>query len=138
MRKVKIHLLTEDQVPRMAEMEMAAWGPLGAGEDVIRHRLALGHTMIIASVENLVAGSVVFTPALEPIPLDDHYRWLIKKANGIPVEAIARERERQVAIGGRLAVDIGSPVVTVTASCPASIAVRTPVRARLAGRTLQT
>jgi len=28
-----------------------------------------------APPENLVAGSVVFTPSLEPVPLDDHYRW---------------------------------------------------------------
>jgi formylglycine-generating enzyme len=28
-----------------------------------------------APEENLVAGSVVFTPTAQPIPLDDHYRW---------------------------------------------------------------
>jgi formylglycine-generating enzyme len=28
-----------------------------------------------APVENLKAGSVVFTPPTEPVPLDDHYRW---------------------------------------------------------------
>jgi ribosomal protein S18 acetylase RimI-like enzyme len=60
MRKVKIHPLTEDQVSQMAEMETSAWGPLGAGEDAIRHRLALGHTMIAGSVENLIAGAICF------------------------------------------------------------------------------
>ena len=28
-----------------------------------------------APPENLVAGSTVFTPPHEPVPLDDHYRW---------------------------------------------------------------
>jgi len=28
-----------------------------------------------APAENLVAGSVVFTPPAEPVPLDNHYRW---------------------------------------------------------------
>jgi formylglycine-generating enzyme required for sulfatase activity len=28
-----------------------------------------------APEENLVAGSVVFSPPLKPVPLDDHYRW---------------------------------------------------------------
>ena len=28
-----------------------------------------------APPENLVAGSTVFTPTAEPVPLDDHYRW---------------------------------------------------------------
>ena len=28
-----------------------------------------------APVENLVAGSTVFTPATEPVPLDNHYNW---------------------------------------------------------------
>jgi formylglycine-generating enzyme required for sulfatase activity len=28
-----------------------------------------------APKENLVAGSVVFTPPAEPVPLDNHYRW---------------------------------------------------------------
>src|SRR5262249_48000662 len=28
-----------------------------------------------APPENLVAGSVVFTPPTQPVPLDDHYRW---------------------------------------------------------------
>ena len=28
-----------------------------------------------APPENLVAGSVVFTPTPGPVPLDDHYRW---------------------------------------------------------------
>jgi sulfatase modifying factor 1 len=28
-----------------------------------------------APAENLVAGSVVFTPPAQPVPLDDHYRW---------------------------------------------------------------
>ncbi len=28
-----------------------------------------------APAENLVAGSVVFTPTTDPVPLDDHYRW---------------------------------------------------------------
>jgi formylglycine-generating enzyme required for sulfatase activity len=36
-----------------------------------------------APPENLVAGSVVFTPTSEPVPLDDHYRWwsYVKGAN---------------------------------------------------------
>src|SRR6185436_12456212 len=28
-----------------------------------------------APPENLVAGSTVFTPTSQPVPLDDHYRW---------------------------------------------------------------
>ena len=36
-----------------------------------------------APAENLVAGSVVFTPPVGPVPLDDHYRWwtYVKRAN---------------------------------------------------------
>jgi formylglycine-generating enzyme len=36
-----------------------------------------------APPENLVAGSVVFTPTSEPVPLDDHYQWwsYVKGAN---------------------------------------------------------
>ncbi|MEI6082446.1 MAG: formylglycine-generating enzyme family protein [Verrucomicrobiota bacterium] len=36
-----------------------------------------------APSENLVAGSVVFTPTKEPVPLDDHFRWwsYVKGAN---------------------------------------------------------
>ena len=36
-----------------------------------------------APPENLVAGSVVFTPPDQPVPLDDHYRWwaYVKGAN---------------------------------------------------------
>ncbi|TIT34435.1 MAG: N-acetyltransferase, partial [Mesorhizobium sp.] len=44
----------------MAEMENAAWGPLGAGADTIRRRLSLGHTMIAASIDSLVAGAICF------------------------------------------------------------------------------
>jgi formylglycine-generating enzyme len=36
-----------------------------------------------APAENLVAGSVVFTPPVQPVPLDNHYRWwsYVKGAN---------------------------------------------------------
>jgi formylglycine-generating enzyme len=36
-----------------------------------------------APAENLVAGSVVFTPPAQPVPLDNHYRWwsYVKAAN---------------------------------------------------------
>ena len=36
-----------------------------------------------APAENLVAGSVVFTPPAQPVPLDNHYRWwsYVKGAN---------------------------------------------------------
>jgi formylglycine-generating enzyme required for sulfatase activity len=36
-----------------------------------------------APLENLVAGSVVFSPPSQPVPLDDHFRWwsYVKKVN---------------------------------------------------------
>ncbi|MGX8011747.1 hypothetical protein ACVDG8_023610 [Mesorhizobium sp. ORM8.1] len=44
----------------MVAMEMATWGPIGANEEVIRRRLSLGHTMIVAMVENAIAGAICF------------------------------------------------------------------------------
>ncbi|RWQ36640.1 MAG: GNAT family N-acetyltransferase [Mesorhizobium sp.] len=59
-KNIRFHPLDKEDVPRMAEMENAAWGPLGAGADTIRRRLSLGHTMIAASVDDLVAGAICF------------------------------------------------------------------------------
>lgn len=57
---VTFRQLIEDDIPAMVAMETAAWGPLGASEEAIRRRLSLGHTMIVALVETLVAGAICF------------------------------------------------------------------------------
>ncbi|CCV11323.1 GNAT family N-acetyltransferase [Mesorhizobium sp. STM 4661] len=59
-KNIRLHLVSEDAVPLMAELETAAWGPLGAGPDIIRNRLSLGHTMIAGSVGSLIAGAICF------------------------------------------------------------------------------
>ena len=46
-----------------------------------------------APPENLVAGSVVFTPPPEPVPLDDHYQWW-SYVQGRELAASRRARER--------------------------------------------
>jgi formylglycine-generating enzyme required for sulfatase activity len=53
-----------------------------------------------APPENLVPGSTVFTPTLEPVPLDSHYRWwsYVKGANWrhpLGPETDIRGREKQ-------------------------------------------
>lgn len=65
MKKITFHQLAKDDTLRMAAMEVAAWGPLGASEDTIRQRLSLGHTMIVATVDDLIAGAVCFTETRE-------------------------------------------------------------------------
>ncbi|RWO40012.1 MAG: N-acetyltransferase [Mesorhizobium sp.] len=60
MMKPRFHILSQNDVPLMADMETAAWGQLGAGEDIVRRRILLGHTMIVASVEDLIAGAICF------------------------------------------------------------------------------
>ncbi|WP_206525674.1 GNAT family N-acetyltransferase [Mesorhizobium sp. M7A.F.Ca.CA.004.05.2.1] len=60
MKMIVFQQLMADDVPGMAAMEAAAWGRLGASEKTIHHRLSLGHTMILAMVENLVAGAICF------------------------------------------------------------------------------
>lgn len=60
MSKTTYFRLGTDDVSRIAAMETAAWGPLGAGEGTIRHRFSLGHIMIGAAVDGLVAGAICF------------------------------------------------------------------------------
>ena len=60
MTKIAFHRIGEDDVPRMAVMEVAAWGSLGAEEATIRNRLSLGHTMIAAVHDKVIAGAVCF------------------------------------------------------------------------------
>lgn len=59
-KTIRFHLVSEDEVPPMAELETAAWGLLGAGPDTISTRLSLGHTMIAGSVGSLIAGAICF------------------------------------------------------------------------------
>ncbi|KQU96162.1 hypothetical protein ASD99_25855 [Mesorhizobium sp. Root695] len=60
MIKVTFRQLVADDILDMAAMETAAWGSLGANEEAIRARLSLGHTMIVAMVDNLIAGAICF------------------------------------------------------------------------------
>jgi hypothetical protein len=60
MTKIAFHRIGEDDIPRMAAMEVAAWGSLGAEEATIRNRLSLGHTMIAAVHDTVIAGAVCF------------------------------------------------------------------------------
>jgi formylglycine-generating enzyme required for sulfatase activity len=45
------------------------------GHVTIAERTPTAEEYPAAPPENLVAGSVVFTPTAGPVPLDDHYRW---------------------------------------------------------------
>ena len=65
MNEIRFFRLGTDDVASIAAMETASWGPLGAGEGTIRHRLSLGHTMIAAAVEDLVAGAICFVETTE-------------------------------------------------------------------------
>src|SRR5215510_8273333 len=47
----------------------------GTGYVTIAERTPTAADCPAARPENLVAGSTVFTPAAEPVPLDNHYRW---------------------------------------------------------------
>ena len=48
---------------------------LATGYKTVAERVPTAAEFPNAPPENLVAGSVVFTPPGEPVPLDDHYRW---------------------------------------------------------------
>ena len=45
------------------------------GYVTIAERVPTKEEFPTAPPENLVAGSVVFTPTPEPVPLDDHFQW---------------------------------------------------------------
>ncbi|MBZ9859363.1 GNAT family N-acetyltransferase [Mesorhizobium sp. CA12] len=60
MTKITFHKIGEDGILRMAAMEAATWGSLGATEATIRQRLSLGHIMIAAVQETTIAGAVCF------------------------------------------------------------------------------
>ncbi|RAZ86628.1 N-acetyltransferase [Mesorhizobium hawassense] len=60
MKEIRFFRLGTDDVAPIAAMETAAWGPLGASERTIRRRFSLGHTMIGAGVDDVVAGAICF------------------------------------------------------------------------------
>lgn len=60
MTAITFRHLAEADIPLMVAMETAAWGSLGASEETIRRRLLLGHVMIVAMVENAIAGAICF------------------------------------------------------------------------------
>lgn len=65
MTKITFHRIEESDIPRMAAMEAASWGSLGADETTIRQRLSLGHTMIAAVRDTVIAGAVCFVETIQ-------------------------------------------------------------------------
>lgn len=62
-----LRLAGVEDVSALAALEAAAWpGPLQASEDLIRHRLALGHGMIVAAMPDYLAAAVCVVPRAEP------------------------------------------------------------------------
>jgi GNAT superfamily N-acetyltransferase len=63
---IEVRSIKPDEVTALAELEAAAWpAPLQAREELIRRRIALGHTIIVAAAQGHLAAASCVIPTTE-------------------------------------------------------------------------